>query len=219
MISGKTLLKCRMLSRLMVHLVTVKGKSASTAAYVFRDYLSSNANVNRYLEENDVKQVLNYFWWNGFWMKNNIWRIYLLSTALTAAPHLLTKEAPVHFDGHTLLEYPNMITKRYWLSFAIRNFGFFGKDNHVIFLPRSMESQERNLYKFRVKTTSPGGLILWQSRGQNIRGDYFSIAIVDGHVEMSYDLGKEQDIFIIQSVILVNDGKWHTVTAERWAPK
>ncbi|XP_055334862.1 agrin-like [Paramacrobiotus metropolitanus] len=96
----------------------------------------------------------------------------------------------VRFDGHTFLEYPNLVTK-------------------------SLDNQERNSFKFRVKTTSPNGLIVWQSKGKSIRGDFIAIAIVKGYVQFSYDLGKEQEFFAITSVILVNDGKWHTVAAER----
>ncbi|OQV20149.1 Agrin [Hypsibius exemplaris] len=104
--------------------------------------------------------------------------------------NLPLSDQAVHFDGHTVMEYPNLVSQ-------------------------SQDSQDKNSYTFRLRTTARNGLIIWQSKGKSIRGDFLSLAVIDGSVEFAFDLGKEKEIFILRSDVVVSDGKWHTVNAER----
>ena len=153
-----------------------------------------------------------------------------------------TSELGVRFDGHTVLEFPNLITDR-WVA-LIKNVFLHcchgtkvqstkkkqartGADSNmeksrihfvVFYLPScfSQDSQEKNSYAFKLKTVASNGLIVWQNKGRSIRGDFLSLAVVEGCVEFAFDLGKEkEEMFRLRSEKLVADGKWHTVTAER----
>ena len=70
--------------------------------------------------------------------------------------------------------------------------------------------------KFRTKNKN--GLLAFQNRGDTVKGDYLVIAVVDGKVEFSYNLGKQSanNLFIIKSNVKVDDNKWHRVTARRY---
>lgn len=69
----------------------------------------------------------------------------------------------------------------------------------------------------RFKTTSDNGMILFQHKGNTVRGDYLALAVIRGQVEFSYNLGKqtENNLHILRSTVDVADGQWHTATATR----
>jgi len=64
-------------------------------------------------------------------------------------------------------------------------------------------------------------LILYQNGKSNVLGDYLAIAIIRGKVEFSYNLGKqsENDLHIMRSIVDVNDGRWHYISAKRLVPE
>lgn len=67
----------------------------------------------------------------------------------------------------------------------------------------------------KIRTFESDGLMLWRSQTKSIKEDYFSIAIVDGYPELSYNLGKQKDFWAIRSKIRVDDGEWHTIQVRR----
>ncbi|XP_022336600.2 agrin-like isoform X4 [Crassostrea virginica] len=102
------------------------------------------------------------------------------------------RDLPVAFDGSTFLQYPNEITVQ-------------------------QTAQRVNRYSIKLKTRSRGGLILFQNGLSTLLGDYLALAVVDGKVELSYNLGKqtEEDLHIIRSSVGVDDGEWHHIIALR----
>lgn len=59
--------------------------------------------------------------------------------------------------------------------------------------------------------------MLYQNGQSALLGDYLALAIVNGKVEFSYNLGKqtEDDLHIIRSAVRVDDGQWHRLLAYR----
>ncbi|XP_014675075.1 PREDICTED: agrin-like [Priapulus caudatus] len=101
-------------------------------------------------------------------------------------------DKPVMFDGNLFLYYPNLVT-------------------------RDVKGQIQNDYKLKLRTTADSGLILWQNMGNTVRGDYFAILLVDGYLQLNYNLGKQNpaDLFIIRSTVRINDGEWHMIRVAR----
>ena len=69
-----------------------------------------------------------------------------------------------------------------------------------------------------MRTESTDGLLLLQHKTNNLLGDYLALALNDGYVEVTYNLGKESPtkLLIIRSQTKVNDGKWHTLLFNRY---
>ncbi|PVD37045.1 hypothetical protein C0Q70_04038 [Pomacea canaliculata] len=104
----------------------------------------------------------------------------------------IDKDQPVKFEGNTFLNYPNEVQRR-------------------------QPAQRSNEVYVRFKTTSDNGMILFQHKGNTVRGDYLALAVIRGQVEFSYNLGKqtENNLHILRSTVDVADGQWHTATATR----
>jgi cadherin EGF LAG seven-pass G-type receptor 1 len=84
-----------------------------------------------------------------------------------------------------------------------------------------VKAQRSNSYYIKFRTLKSNGLILYQNGKSNVLGDYLAIAIIRGKVEFSYNLGKqsENDLHIMRSIVDVDDGGWHYISAERLVPK
>ncbi|XP_064610786.1 agrin-like isoform X2 [Liolophura sinensis] len=104
----------------------------------------------------------------------------------------MNEDRPVSFDRTTFLQYENKLTE-------------------------SLRGQQDNKFSLKFKTKRKNGLLLFSNQGDSLRGDYLALAIVNGKVEFSYNLGKqsEDDMFVIRSDVSVNNNKWHTVTIQR----
>ena len=87
------------------------------------------------------------------------------------------------------------------------NFIFYNRDR----------SQRSNKFEIKFRTTSESGLLLLQHKTYTVEGDYLTLALREGHVEASYNLGKEtpDKPLVIRSNVKVTDGKWHTVKFTR----
>lgn len=48
-----------------------------------------------------------------------------------------------------------------------------------------------------------------------MKTDYLALAISDGYLELSFNLGKQKELLIIRSSIRVDDGHWHTAIVHR----
>ncbi|XP_026571551.1 agrin [Pseudonaja textilis] len=93
----------------------------------------------------------------------------------------------IAFDGWTYIEYHNAVTK-------------------------SEKALQSNYFELSVKTEATQGLILWSGKGLD-RSDYIALAIVDGRVQMTYDLGSKP--VILRSTVPINTNQWIQIKASR----
>ncbi|XP_049318969.1 agrin isoform X4 [Astyanax mexicanus] len=104
----------------------------------------------------------------------------------------------IAFDGRTFIEYHNGVTKS----------------------PKSLENPSDqsekallvNKFELSIKTEATHGLILWSGKGVE-RSDYIALAIVDGRVQMTYDLGSKP--VVLRSTVRVNTNRWIRIKASR----
>jgi len=80
-----------------------------------------------------------------------------------------------------------------------------------------LKSQQTTRIEIRFRTESMNGVLLTQSKGLNVRDDYLMMAVVDGRLEVSYNLGKQtsDNIFVLESSMIVSDGLWHIASLNR----
>nr|XP_023685478.1 agrin-like isoform X3 [Paramormyrops kingsleyae] len=104
----------------------------------------------------------------------------------------------VAFDGQTFIEYHNAITKS------------------PEFLENPSDESEKGLlvnrFELSIKTEATQGLILWSGKGVE-RADYIALAVVDGCIQMTYDLGSKP--VVLQSSVPVNTNRWVHIKASR----
>uniref|UniRef100_A0A671RYE7 Agrin n=1 Tax=Sinocyclocheilus anshuiensis TaxID=1608454 RepID=A0A671RYE7_9TELE len=93
----------------------------------------------------------------------------------------------IAFDGHTFIEYHNGVTK-------------------------SEKALLVNKFELSIRTEATHGLILWSGKGVE-RSDYIALAIVDGNVQMTYDLGSKP--VVLRSSVRVNTNRWMQIKASR----
>lgn len=79
----------------------------------------------------------------------------------------------------------------------------------------SVAGQDENQFDIAFRTHSNSGLILWLNKGSTVKADYLALAISDGYLELSFNLGKQKELLIIRSSVRVDDGHWHTATVHR----
>ncbi|CAH0561782.1 unnamed protein product [Brassicogethes aeneus] len=72
-----------------------------------------------------------------------------------------------------------------------------------------------NRYEIKLKTFTSDGLVLWRAKNKNLLEDYFSVSIVDGYAELSFNLGKSEEFWSLRSKTKVDDGEWHTIQVRR----
>uniref|UniRef100_A0A7M4E379 Agrin n=1 Tax=Crocodylus porosus TaxID=8502 RepID=A0A7M4E379_CROPO len=79
--------------------------------------------------------------------------------------------------------------------------------------PRCSEKAlQSNHFELSIKTEATQGLILWSGKGLE-RSDYIALAIVNGHVQMTYDLGSKP--VVLRSTVPVNTNQWVHIKAYR----
>ncbi|XP_031142214.1 agrin isoform X8 [Sander lucioperca] len=93
----------------------------------------------------------------------------------------------IAFDGRTFIEYHNAVTK-------------------------SEKALLVNKFELSIRTEATQGLVLWSGKGVE-RSDYIALAIVDGHVQMTYDLGSKP--VVLRSSVRVNTNRWIRIKASR----
>ncbi|XP_073794693.1 agrin isoform X35 [Danio rerio] len=112
----------------------------------------------------------------------------------------------IAFDGHTFIEYHNGVTK--------------SQLTNEIPDPESLENPSDqsekallvNKFELSIRTEATHGLILWSGKGVE-RSDYIALAIVDGRVQMTYDLGSKP--VVLRSTVRVNTNHWIRIKASR----
>ncbi|XP_076596612.1 agrin isoform X8 [Chaetodon auriga] len=93
----------------------------------------------------------------------------------------------IAFDGRTFIEYHNGVTK-------------------------SEKALLVNKFELSIRTEATQGLVLWSGKGVE-RSDYIALAIVDGHVQMTYDLGSKP--IVLRSSVRVDTNRWIRIKASR----
>ncbi|XP_054715535.1 agrin-like [Uloborus diversus] len=80
---------------------------------------------------------------------------------------------------------------------------------------KGSRSRKSNRFQVRFRTTHSTGLLFWTNKGSSLKGDYLAVAIVNGYPELSYNLGKQKDFWVIKGNKRVDDGLWHSMTIHR----
>ncbi|XP_072305716.1 agrin isoform X3 [Eucyclogobius newberryi] len=101
----------------------------------------------------------------------------------------------IAFDGRTFIEYHNAVTKSQ-LNNEI-------PDEKALLV---------NKFELSLRTETTQGLVLWSGKGVE-RSDYIALAIVDGHVQMTYDLGSKP--VVLRSSVRVDTNRWIRIKASR----
>ncbi|NXO75657.1 AGRIN protein, partial [Sitta europaea] len=127
----------------------------------------------------------------------------LLSHLPTVFPSVIVEKAAgdaeaVAFDGHTYLEYHNAVTR----------------SAEVLDSPSepSEKALQSNHFELSIKTEATQGLLLWSGKGLE-QADFIALAIVDGFVQLSYDLGSKG--VTLRSSVPVNTNQWVHIRASR----
>uniref|UniRef100_A0A914UJS6 Uncharacterized protein n=1 Tax=Plectus sambesii TaxID=2011161 RepID=A0A914UJS6_9BILA len=74
----------------------------------------------------------------------------------------------IKLDGSTAQSYRNKITK-------------------------SVTGQQSNKLTLEIRTTERNGLIWWENKGATLYGDYLAIALIDGRISLTFNLGTEKE--------------------------
>lgn len=69
-----------------------------------------------------------------------------------------------------------------------------------------------NKFELSIRTEATQGLVLWSGKGVE-RSDYIALAIVDGQVQMTYDLGSKP--VVLRSSVRVDTNRWIRIKASR----
>ncbi|OWK08383.1 hypothetical protein Celaphus_00011080 [Cervus elaphus hippelaphus] len=91
------------------------------------------------------------------------------------------------FDGRTYIEYLNAVTE-------------------------SEKALQSNHFELSLRTEATQGLVLWSGKATE-RADYIALAIVDGRLQLAYDLGSQP--VVLRSTVPVNTNRWLRVRAYR----
>uniref|UniRef100_A0A8C5SXB1 Agrin n=1 Tax=Laticauda laticaudata TaxID=8630 RepID=A0A8C5SXB1_LATLA len=116
----------------------------------------------------------------------------------------------IAFDGRTYIEYHNAVTKS-----GLPKGGtppFASQADFHFPSPCSEKALQSNYFELSIKTEATQGLILWSGKGLD-RSDYIALAIVDGRVQMTYDLGSKP--VILRSTVPINTNQWIQIKASR----
>ncbi|XP_010625959.1 agrin isoform X3 [Fukomys damarensis] len=110
------------------------------------------------------------------------------------------------FDGQTYIEYLN----------AVRESELANEipvpetpDSGALHSEKALQS---NHFELSLRTEATQGLVLWSGKATE-RTDYVALAIVDGRLQLSYDLGSQP--VVLRSTVKVNTNHWLRVRAHR----
>uniref|UniRef100_UPI0040388E61 agrin-like n=1 Tax=Callospermophilus lateralis TaxID=76772 RepID=UPI0040388E61 len=117
-------------------------------------------------------------------------------------PWLVEKSAgdleALTFDGRTYIEYLNAVTE----SPETPDSGALNSEKAL----------QTNHFELSLRTEATQGLVLWSGKATE-RADYMALAIVDGHLQLAYDLGSQP--MVLRSTVRVNTNHWLRVRAHR----
>nr|XP_008529870.1 PREDICTED: agrin [Equus przewalskii] len=78
--------------------------------------------------------------------------------------------------------------------------------------PPSEKALQSNHFELSLRTEATQGLVLWSGKATE-RADYVALAIVDGRLQLAYDLGSQP--MVLRSTVPVNTNRWLRVRAHR----
>nr|XP_045006946.1 agrin isoform X2 [Jaculus jaculus] len=110
------------------------------------------------------------------------------------------------FDGRTYIEYLNAVTESE-LTNEIPAPETLDSGAHF-----SEKALQSNHFELSLRTEATQGLVLWSGKATE-RADYVALAIVDGRLQLSYDLGSQP--VVLRSTVRVNTNRWLRVRAHR----
>uniref|UniRef100_A0A8C4HVF3 Agrin n=1 Tax=Dicentrarchus labrax TaxID=13489 RepID=A0A8C4HVF3_DICLA len=113
----------------------------------------------------------------------------------------------IAFDGRTFIEYHNAVT-RSQLTNEIPDFESSPTNSNQ----KNEKALLVNKFELSIRTEATQGLVLWSGKGVE-RSDYIALAIVDGHVQMTYDLGSKP--VVLRSSVRVDTNRWIRIKASR----
>uniref|UniRef100_A0A8C2YQ89 Agrin n=1 Tax=Chinchilla lanigera TaxID=34839 RepID=A0A8C2YQ89_CHILA len=99
------------------------------------------------------------------------------------------------FDGQTYIEYLNAV-----------------RESQAPLHLLHEKALQSNHFELSLRTEATQGLVLWSGKATE-RADYVALAIVDGHLQLSYDLGSQP--VVLRSTVRVNTNRWLRVRAHR----
>ncbi|XP_064446268.1 agrin isoform X5 [Mirounga angustirostris] len=99
------------------------------------------------------------------------------------------------FDGQTYIEYLNAVTE--------------SELTNEIPAEKALQG---NHFELSLRTEATQGLVLWSGKATE-RADYLALAIVDGRLQLTYDLGSQP--VVLHSTVPVNTNRWLRVRAHR----
>ncbi|XP_019514045.1 PREDICTED: agrin isoform X4 [Hipposideros armiger] len=99
------------------------------------------------------------------------------------------------FDGRTYVEYLNAVTE--------------SELTNEIPAEKALQSDH---FELSLRTEATQGLLLWSGKATE-RADYMALAIVDGRLQLTYDLGSQP--VVLRSTVPVNTNRWLRVRAHR----
>ncbi|KAM7099387.1 agrin isoform 1-T1 [Molossus nigricans] len=102
------------------------------------------------------------------------------------------------FDGHTYIEYLNAVTE-----------SPKAPDSGALPSEKALQSDHLEL---SLRTEATQGLVLWSGKATE-RADYLALAIVDGRLQLAYDLGSQP--VVLRSTVPVNTNRWLRVRVHR----
>uniref|UniRef100_A0A8D2KTG3 Agrin n=1 Tax=Varanus komodoensis TaxID=61221 RepID=A0A8D2KTG3_VARKO len=117
----------------------------------------------------------------------------------------------IAFNGRTYIEYHNAVTKSQ-LTNEIPAPALACTDALVFPSRHSEKALQSNHFELSIRTEATQGLLLWSGKGLD-RSDYIALAIVDAHVQMTYDLGSKP--VVLRSTVPVNTNQWIQIKAFR----
>lgn len=88
----------------------------------------------------------------------------------------------------------------------------FRKLTNTFFCAPSEKALLVNKFELSIRTEATQGLVLWSGKGVE-RSDYIALAIVDGRVQMTYDLGSKP--VVLRSSVHVDTNRWIRIKASR----
>ncbi|CAG2059467.1 unnamed protein product [Timema podura] len=102
-----------------------------------------------------------------------------------------------------------------YTEYDINGEGDMYDDDEMEFFDKGRKGERINRYEIIFRTMEANGLLLWMNKGRTLKGNYIAIAIVNGYIEFSFNLGKQHTFLQMRSKVHVSDGAWHTVVAHR----
>ncbi|XP_036738492.2 agrin isoform X2 [Manis pentadactyla] len=110
------------------------------------------------------------------------------------------------FDGRTYIEYLNAVTESE-LTNEIP-----APEAPDSGAPLSEKALQSDRFELSLRTEATQGLVLWSGKAAE-RADYVALAIVDGRLQLTYDLGSQP--VVLRSTVPVNTNRWLRVRAHR----